>query len=226
MPEVTIFTFQQPVDLLFANLFEQKTPKGIEGAKPRWDITLDMPADHPDFIAIKKLVVESFKKEYPSVDLSRVEWPFERGEKFAEKALDRAATAEKKDQARAQNAHLAGKVILNAKSYKFAPQLSVVVPGRGVHTYEGDNRNTVRDKFYSGCQVRAELAFMPWKQQGKEERFDRYGVTAYVNAVLSLNKGERRGGFKSGADRFGGYEHEGSISNSDPRFNGEADLAF
>jgi hypothetical protein len=80
-------------------------------------------------------------------------------------------------------------------------------------TYEGENRNTVRDKFYPGCQVRLEVNFVPWKMEGRQPR---YGVTAYVNAVLSLNKGERRGGQRSGADRFGTYEHEGTVSEVNP----------
>ncbi len=226
MAEANIFTFQQPVELLFANLFEQKVPRGIDGAKPRWDITLTMPADHPDFVAIKKLVVAAFQKEYPGVDMGRVEWPFERGEKFIERAIENAATAEKKASARSQNERLLGHVILSAKSYKYAPQLSVLVAGRGVQTFEGENRATVRDKFYSGCLVRAEINFQPWKQPGREERFDRFGVTAYVNAVLSLNKGDRRGGQRSGADRFGGYEHEGTVSATDPRAMADADIAF
>ncbi len=223
-----IFQFTQPVELLFVNLFELRTPKGVPGAKPRWSITVNFPKTSSDYEAVKTLVIKTFRDKFPTVDLSGVEWPFVTGEAFTKRAISKAATDEKKAQIAKSNAHLAGHVVLSAKALadRGAPQLSVLVPGQGIVTYEGAMRETVRDKFYCGCQVIAEINFCAWKRDGSEERFDRYGVTAYVNAVLSLNTGERRGGQRSGAERFGAFKHEGVMSTVDPRPAISEDIPF
>lgn len=209
-----LFVLTVPAEIAFCNLFEKRAPQ--PGSREQWDMTVLMPADSPDLAAIKKLCVGVFKSKFPGIDLSqKANWgqPWENGDDYIARIK-----REKGDKA-PDNAFMAGKVLLKAHAVLYPPNLSVLMPGRGIVDFRDDARLTVKDKFYSGCQVLAEYNFQAY-QVGKNLP----GVTAYLNKVCSLNKGERRGGGRSGSEVFSGYV--GKISAVDPTAAAEEEIAF
>lgn len=207
--ESNLFVLTVPAEIAFCNLFEKSKIKfnGVETGREQWDMTVFVSADSLELAEIKKLCVSIFKQNNPSVDLSDPKsWhrPWERGEDFIKRVKDA-----KGDKA-PDNEFMLGKVLLKSHSILYPPNLSVNMPGRGIVDFRDEARDTVKDKFYPGCLVYAEYNFQAYKGVGQNPN----GVTAYLNKVCSLNKGERRGGGKSGADVFGAYV--GKLSAEDP----------
>lgn len=217
--ESNIFTLSEPAELLFnADGIFEKHALEIDGRKTdreQWDMTVLMRADSADLAALKQLVVTVFRGKFPEIDISdkrNWQYPWEAGEDFIErgKAKARATGKEPPD-----NEFMLGHVLVKAHAVKYAPNISVLVPGRGVVDFRDDARLTAKDKFYPGCQVLAEYNVASHKVGTNKP-----GVTLYLNKVCSLNKGERRGGGRSGAETFGAYV--GKMSAVDPTAGAES----
>lgn len=197
------FAMSVPAEIAFPPaLFEKRKP--TPKAEPRYEMAISLPADHPDLPAIKAMCKQIAEKNQPGVTASASAWkyPWQSADAF----IARQETKEKKY----DNSHLAGKVIFNSHSTKYEPKLSVLMPGRGVVDFWDEAaRQTVKDKFYAGCQVLCEFSLVWYPPNNGIP-----GVTAYLNKVLSLNKGERRAGGRSGAETFSGYV--GKMSAVDP----------
>jgi len=206
--ESNLFILTTPAEIAFCNLFEKRAIKinGKDTNREQWDMTVLLPADSHELAEIKKLCVALFRQKHPDIDLADPRnwaYPWEAGEKY----IARMKTA-KGDKAH-DNEFMLGKVLLKSHSTLYAPNLSVNMPGRGIVDFRDEARLTVKDKFYPGCLVYAEFNFQTHKVGTNTP-----GVTAYLNKVCSLNKGERRGGGKSGSETFGAYV--GKLSAIDP----------
>ena len=203
--ENNLFVLTMPAEIAFCNLFDKRAVRG--GNREQWDMTVLLPADSTDLAHIKKLCVAMFKQRYPDADLSDPRsWgrPWEGGDAYI------ARMKRDKGEKAPDNGFMEGKVLLKSHSMLYPPNLSVNMPNRGIVDFRDEGRLTVKDKFYPGCLVYAEYNFQAYKGVGQNPN----GVTAYLNKVCSLNKGERRGGGRSGAEVFGAYV--GKLSATDP----------
>lgn len=191
-----------PVILTFPNLDEARAVKNKAGkasGEPKFSVNLEFDADSADLTALKAEAVKVAKAKWPGVDLKTLKFPFTSGTQLADKAQ-----AKGKDREFSRD-----KAVLTARS-KFQPRLSVVKGGAAVDI-DGDDKALVKKLFYSGCQVLAQVNFQAYdavNDDGKD------GVTAYINMVLSLNKGTRLTGGQSAAEVFKGYI--GTATDEDP----------
>lgn len=195
-----ILTMTVPAEIAFVPaLFEKRAARA--GADPRWELALLMDANHPDLQHAKQICKAVAEKQQPGITSSPTAWkyPWSKADDYIARGIAAGKTYD--------TSHMAGKMLLNSHATKFEPKLSFLVPGRGFVLCEP--REAHKDKFYMGCEVLCELAFV-WYGAGNGLP----GVTAYLNDVASLNRGERRGGGRSAQDKFGA--HVGHLSNVDP----------
>lgn len=197
------FTLNTPVTLTFPNLDEpkaiSKNGKAVGAAK--YSANLEFTSDHPDLTAVKAEAAKVARAEWPGVDLKDVRFPFVNGAVLADKAAARSKNRE----------FSRGKVVLTARS-KYQPRLSQVANGRIVDV-DGDQKPLVKKAFYHGVSALAQVSFSAYTQDDNDG-IERKGVNAYLDLVLSLNKGDRLAGGASAAEVFKGYI--GSTSDEDP----------
>lgn len=214
-----IFVFPVPVVSTFPNLLEAKavTRNGKATGEPKFSLNLEIdPATQAELAkALKLKALEIARAKWPGRDfaaetakvdgsgLKRIPtfvFPFSNGTELAD-----AAKAKGKDREFSR-----GKLVLTARS-KFQPRLSAIVGGKLVD-FEGDAIKTAKTYFYSGVEVLAQVNFQAYDgvpPSGAD------GVTAYLNLVVSTNKGKKlASGGPSASEVFSGYL--GSISNIDP----------
>lgn len=195
-----IFVTTAPVEMVFPHLFEPRAFKRGEGrqvGEPKYDGMFVFDADHPDLTPLKQHMARLAKAEWGGNE--GVRFPLKSGSKIADEA--KAKTPPK------DNEFLRDRLTVTARSI-YAPGLSVLMDGRGFVDFRDDARASVKDKFYAGVQVLVELNFVPQLVDGNKY------MTAYLNKVASLNKGERRGGGKPASETFAGYA--GKVSAEDP----------
>jgi Protein of unknown function (DUF2815) len=214
MPDTDhILLMTAPAEIAFVPaLFEKRQPAGKGAA--RWELALLMDNNHPDLQHAKQICKAVAERQQPGITTSPAAWkyPWSKADDYIAKGIAAGKTHD--------NSHMAGKVLLNTHATTYEPKLSVLMPGRGVVDFWDDAaRQTVKDKFYMGCQVLCEIAFV-WYPPGNGLP----GVTAYLNKVCSLNRGERRGGGKSGAETFGA--HVGHLSAVDPTAMAGAEVDY
>jgi len=200
-----------PAEIAFPPaLFEKR--KFNEKAVPRWEIALLFGPDHPDLKPMKDLCRRIAESEQAGITKDPKAWkyPWSNADDFI------AKQAAKEDDKKRDNEFMRGKVLFNSHTAQYEPLLSVNMPERGIVDFRGELRATVKDKFYAGCMVFCEFSLV-WYPPGNGLP----GVTAYLNKVCSLNKGERRGGARSGAEVFGAYI--GKLSATDPTAGADAD---
>jgi len=198
-----VFDFTSGVTAMFTkNLFVARTFKDKKGnpvGEPKYDGTFEIDANHPDLKPLKALCVEVARAKWPGVDLSTLQFPIQNGDKIADKQK-----AKGKDRESAR-----GKAVLIARS-QYEPRLSVVQNGT-ISDYEGDRRPLAKPFFYDGVSVLVEVNLEAYDGVGANPD----GVTAYLNMVCSLNKGERIGSAgRPAAEVFKGYA--GNLSTEDP----------
>lgn len=203
-----------PCIMDFPHLFTPKAfgAKGKESGTPKYSANFIFdPANNPnhkiDVDAIKALCVQAARAKWPGRDMknSGLKFPWRTGEKIVEKQKRKKGDNYKGDQD-----HLLGKLLIAGRS-KYEPKLAVLLNGK-VADLDGNTREAHKAKFYSGCEVLVEFNFVAYDGVGDANPD---GVTAYLNTVLSLNKGARlasSGG--SAAETFRGYI--GTQSAEDP----------
>lgn len=194
----------KPVMTSFPQLFEAKAVmrKGKPTGEPKFSANFEFHPvnDKAELDALKAKAAAVAKAKWPGRDLKELAFPFTSGDKLAEKAK-----AKGKDRDFSK-----GKVVLTARS-KYEPRLSVIENGKLVD-YEGDRRPTCKSKFYSGVEVLFQVNFQAYDAVDEDGKA---GVTAYLNMVVSLNKGKKlAGGGSSAAEVFKGYV--GVASAEDP----------
>ncbi len=191
-----------PVTLTFPNLDEARAVKNKAGkasGDPKFSVNLEFDADSADLAALKAEAVKVARAKWPGVDVKTLKFPFTSGTALADKAKDKGKDRE----------FSRGKAVLTARS-KYQPRLSTVKSGAAVDI-DGDDKSLVKKLFYSGCQVLAQVNFQAYdavNDDGKD------GVTAYINMVMSLNKGTRLTGGASAAEVFKSYI--GTATDEDP----------
>ena len=198
--ENAIYNLTEPVPMSFPNLFEARAfgPKGKESGQPKFSANLNFKADSVDLKGLKSLAVKVARARWPDRKLSELKFPFSDGDKLADKAK-----AKKKD-----GEFQRGLVVVAGRS-KYEPRLAVFENGKIVDL-EGAARAAAKGKFYPGVEVLATLCLVAYDGVGANPD----GVTAYLNLVLSTNKGTRIAGGASAAETFKGYA--GSAKAEDP----------
>ena len=201
-PNAGVFNLTDPATLTFENLFTArafKGPNGKENGEPKYDAALQIEPNHVDIPAIKAKLAEVARARWPGRNLGELAFPLSDGSKLADKAK---AKGKEREFSR-------GKVVITARS-QFAPALSVVENGTLVD-YEGDRRPLAKPFFYNGVAVLAQFNFVAYVGVGANPD----GVTAYLNMVCSLRRGDRiGGGARPAAEVFKGYA--GKFTAEDP----------
>ena len=202
-------SLNKPVTLTFPNLLEAKAVQrnGKPTGDPKFSGNFEFEAGHPDLDALKRKALERAKAKWPGRDIGAeikagtFQWPFSNGAKLADKAKLKG-----KDREFSRD-----KTVLNSRS-KFQPRLSIIEGGKMVDLESDDVIKMHGKKFYSGTEVLAQFNFQAYDGVGSNG-LD--GVTAYLDMVLTLNRGQKvAGGGPSAADVFKGYA--GSVTDEDP----------
>jgi len=196
-----IYNLTSPVQSAFPNLIEARAvgKKGKEVGKPKYSLNFCFPSDSSDLAALKALAVKLAKEKWPGVDIKTLRFPFSSGDKLADKAKAGGKDAE----------FYRGKAILVSRS-QYEPRLSGIENGKVVD-YEGPARIAAKPKFYNGVEVLAQVNLVAYDAVGEDGK---PGVTAYLNMVLTTNKGAKLSGGASAAEVFKGYA--GSVTTEDP----------
>jgi hypothetical protein len=201
----------KPQVLTFPNLDEPRAVKrnGKDTGKPKYSINLEFEPESEDLAAFKAQAVAVARAKWPGVDLKTLKFPFTSGDQLADKAK-----AKGKDREFSR-----GKAVFTART-EFQPNLSVLKDGK-VIDLDGTDKGQIKKLFYSGCAVLVEVQFSAYdavQEDGKP------GVNAYVNKVLSFNKGKRLTGGASSEEAFKDYI--GSVSDYDPTDGLDDEIPF
>ena len=203
-----IYNLTSPVQSVFPNLIEPRAvgPKGKEQGKPKYSLNFVFDPDSEDLAKLKSLAAKLAKAKWPSRDLKELRFPFSNGDKLADKQKAKGKDAE----------FYRGKVVLVSRS-QYEPRLSVIQNG-GITDLEGDARVAAKGKFYHGVEVLAQVNLVAYDGVGEDGKD---GVTAYLNMVLSTNKGDKLSGGASAAEVFSGYA--GVSTTEDPTEGSDLD---
>jgi len=202
----SIFTFTHPAIMAHPTLItprafkNKKTGKELGEAKFGASFVLDR--DHPDLAPFKALCVEVARSAGANPK-EVAKWPFKSGTKLAD---DRKAVCEAAGKT-PDGEYQRDKAVIAGRS-KFPPSLAFL---EGKRIVELDNETAIKNnagKFYFGVLALPRLALVFTDIDGKKQ------VSAYLNMVLSLNKGQRLGATRSAAEVFKGYA--GQVSDIDP----------
>lgn len=197
-----VFNFSDAQTLTFENLFKARAfagKNGKETGEPKFDANFEMDPNHPDIGPLKALMAQVAREKWPGRNLGELAFPLTDGSKLADKQK-----AKGKDREFSR-----GKVVLVARS-QYEPRLSVVENG-GIVDYEGDRRPQAKPFFYQGVQVLAQINLQAYDGVGNNPD----GVTAYLNMVCSLKRGDRIGNVgRPAAEVFKGYS--GKMTAEDP----------
>ena len=231
MSEVTgMFSLTVPAVMSFPHLLEPAKFKrnGREQGEAKYGASFLFAIDpaHPDTAGIKSKVLEVAKAKWPGRDVAgdykagKLKLPFTSGDKLCDKRVAKLKAAGKDDDHKGdfQKGHL----VLKAAS-KYAPNLAVIANGKIVDL-DGSNKEAFKGQFYFGVKALALFNFVAYDaiKDGEND-----GVTAYLQSVLSTNKGDRLSGGASAAETFKGYV--GQISAEDPTAGSEElsdDISF
>ena len=222
MAEMTgIFDLTVPVVLAHPHLFEAVKFKrgGKEQGEAKYGGSFVFEADNPDLKELKARAVALAKAKWPGRDIAadfkakQFKFPWSSGDAIVAKRVAKLQAAGKQDDHKGD--FQLGKVVLKSSS-KYAPRMAVIANGKIVDL-DDSNRALYKNQFYFGVKVLAQLNLVPYDKVG-ETGLD--GVTAYINLVLSTNKGERLSGGASAAEVFKGYV--GSVSAEDPTAGGDS----
>src|SRR5579859_4729126 len=112
------FVMSSPARMVFEGIFEAKKIKlaGKETGEPKFSIGLVLREDHADFADMKKTAVAVARATWPGADLTQVQFPFKRGDKFIADQAAKGKPVKDPDL-------FAGQVLLTART-KNPPNLS------------------------------------------------------------------------------------------------------
>lgn len=194
----------KPVMTSFPQLFEAKAVmrKGKPTGEPKFSANFEFHPvnDKAELDALKAKAAAVAKAKWPGRDLKELAFPFTSGDKLADKAK-----AKGKDREWSR-----GLVVLTSRS-KFQPQLSIFENGKIIDLDSDVLLAAHKSKFYNGVQTLAQVNFVAYDAVDDDGKA---GVTAYLNKVLSINKGAKLSGGASAAETFKGYV--GLASDEDP----------
>lgn len=195
-----IVNLTEPVTLTFPNLLEAKSVvlNGKATGDPKFSSNFEFDTSSADLATLKAKAVEVARAKWPGIDLKDLDFPFTSGDKLADKA---AAKGKDREWSR-------GKVVMTSRS-KYEPRLAIL-EGNKLVDYDGERRALAKPAFYTGVQVLAQFNLVAYDAVGN----GRPGVTAYLNQVVSLKRGDKLAGGASAAETFKGYV--GIVSPVDP----------
>lgn len=224
-----VFDTNEPVTLIFPSVYEARAfgPKGKERGEPKYSAGILLkPGSGPDDPAgallrsLKAKAVAVARARWPGVDLKTLAFPFEAGDKRADAAIEKAKKKGNSDPGDPQGFER-GFVVLTARS-KFQPRLAGLENGKLVDYEDDASKARAKPKFYFGtdCFIQVNLVAYDAVQAGSKD-----GVTAYLNQVVTLNRGKKLAGGASAAETF--REYVGSVSDYDPTGGaGTDDISF
>jgi hypothetical protein len=214
-----IFNLTEPVIMPFPALLEPRKfkRKGKEQGEPKYQGSFIFEKDSADLTAMKALVSTVAKGHVQSWQPGELKFPFSDGNKLIAK---RVAELEKEGKKYSGDADFQkDKVVIKSRS-KFQPKLSVFENGKILDLDTAELLAKYKSQFYSGVLVYAQFNFV-W-YDGVDE--GKPGVTAYLNLVLSTNKGKRIGGGAQGSTVFASVA--GKVSAEDPTEGLDDEIPF
>lgn len=216
---LNIYTSNVPAPLIFPSIFEARAFKNKKTGKDKGDpkysagFLLDPVKNKADIDGIKAICVSAARAEWPGVDLKTLKFPFESGDKRIEKF--KAGLEKDGKSYEGQRDFEAGKFVITARS-KFQPRLGGLVNGKIVDFEDDAAKARAKPTFYFGAECFYEINFVAYEAVNEGSN----GVTAYINQVVSLNRGEKltKGGGQSAAETFKDYL--GAAVSEDPTGGG------
>lgn len=226
-PGTERFTTLEPVVMAYPHVIKPKAFKrdGKEQGKPRFTANLLFKPDSEELKAIKALWAKIIEEKWPGrlakeakerkaaaaaglpVPGGHLRLPFSVGDKLAD---ENAAEGKPKEFYR-------GFIMIPVHAdEEHPPRLCGFVNG-AMTNYDEEAVKLYAKQFYHGVEVLTQLNFVAYIGAGKGETKSPDGVTAYLNMVLSTNKGKKLPGGGTGpnpADVFKGYR--GNASTEDP----------
>lgn len=220
-----IFNSTKPVVMSFPNLIEARKFKrnGKETGEAKFDASFNFPPDHPDLKTLKEIAVSVAKAKWPGRDLGadvksgELKLPWDTGDRLIAKRQAKLQKAGKP--ADEKGDFMKGLVVLKSSS-KYEPRLALAENGKVVDL-EGAARAASKAKFYFGVEVLIQVNFVAYDAVGDGGKD---GVTAYLNMVLSTNKGKKLAGGASAAETFKGYV--GTTTTEDPTGGLDDEIPF
>lgn len=218
----SIFNLTVPVVMSHPHLLEAvkfKGKNGKESGEPKFSASFGFPADNADLPNIKALAMSVAKAKWPGRDVVAdmkerlFAFPFSNGNTLIQKRIK--ALKDKGKEYTGDADFQKDQLILKSSS-KFQPRLSIILNNKPVDLTD-ETIKVHKSKFYFGTFALAQFNFVAYDGVGQNPD----GVTAYLNMVLSLNRGEKlTSGGPSAAEVFAGYA--GNLSGEDP--TGGADM--
>lgn len=208
-----VYASLNPATMLWPRLITPEAFKkdGKPVGDPKYGGAFVFTPDHPDLSPLKGRAAAVAKGKWPGVEFGTIEWPIKSGDKMIaeNKAKHEADPTKFRLMSEDVVKFIAGKVVLQARTKK-QPSLGKMTAA-GIVVLEGVTLDREKGIFYSGTDALFEINFWP-NVGSKGEKY----ITAYLNAVVSYNKGARIGG--SGGppltERFKGYA--GHATAEDP----------
>lgn len=211
-----IYQINSPALLAHPHVLEPvpfKDARGKIKGDPKYSALFVLKNDHPDIGPMKFMILAVAKAKWPDKDIiaevkaGNLKMPFASGDKIADKRVAKLKAAGKEDDQRGDFQR--GCTVFKSSS-QYPPGLGVLV-NKVLVDVTPDNKALHKGAFYFGTECFGRLSFKAYdaiNEDGKP------GVTAYLDMVVSLNRGKALAGRKSAAEAFKGVA--GSLSAEDP----------
>src|SRR5665213_966980 len=173
--------------MLFPRVLKMEAPNYGDAKKvadPEVSIRVAIPLDHPELPRLKQ-VLGAVRDAKFGKDAKGIVLPIAVGDTMADKG--KARNERKGKKVSPVEEAMRGHIILTAKSKQFLPNLSYF-DGKNIIEVAEDIRQQSGGKFYSGCLGTVEVKFSAYDGNGSNIA---NGVTCYLQAVCSLNKGDK-----------------------------------
>jgi len=193
---------------------------GKETGEPKYSINFEFEPGSDDLKRCKAAAVAVAREAKPGVDLATLKFPFENGDKLADKAKTENEKSGHPNYGKNKLREWSrGKAVLTART---TTELEIGLIANGSYrTFEGENRVLAKPYFYTGVQVVFEVLF---KYYDAVDENGKPGVTCYLQKVTSLNKGKKLTAATSGAETFSHYV--GIVSSENPAEGLEDEIPF
>lgn len=202
---------------------EAYAPKGKAKGKPKFSAQYLLDPEGADYQAIKTKAVAAAKAVWPGADIGalyregKLHMPFEKGDIVIEKKITKAKE-EGKEYNPESDAHLVGKIVLSTSTGEgYPPKLSYLAPNGAVLDVDRLDPAQLamhKGKFYGGVQAAYSVALKGTEVDGKKF------VSAYLQSVMSANRGKQIGG-RLASETFSGFA--GKVSEADPTVGTDID---
>lgn len=218
-----VFNTSEPAILSFPNLIEARavTRNGKATGEAKFSTDAEFELNSADAKRIVSLCKKAALAKWPDLEEVKgrlkytddegnekfVNMPYKLGDRLADKAK---AKSDKEGKERLRE-WSRGKFVLTARTKK-EPSLAVVINGQAIDLDSEALKTAHAGKFYTGVEGLLEVTLAAYDAV---DDTGTNGVTAYLNSVVSLNRGKKLiSGRKSATEVFSGYL--GKITDEDP----------